>query len=253
MAERKSLSKKTRFEVFKRDSFACQYCGAKAPDVILEVDHIKPVVEGGTNDMINLITSCFDCNRGKGKTKLKDNPILDKQRAQIEELNLRRQQLEMMLEWRNGLMSLDSEIAQAAIDNYNSKFTTISLTEVGEKKISNLVRKHGLQKVLDKTDEVFDKYYNANDEKSSSNIIFTKIGSFLTYDSFPEYKKRIAYLKGIIKNKSNYFNEKKTHIVLESIYKQYGVEAIEILIGKCKVESSFRSSDLEEKLNSLLS
>lgn len=39
MAERKSLSKKTRFEVFKRDSFECQYCGAHPPSTILHVDH----------------------------------------------------------------------------------------------------------------------------------------------------------------------------------------------------------------------
>jgi len=37
-SKRKPLSKKLRFEVFKRDSFACQYCGAKAPDVLLEVE-----------------------------------------------------------------------------------------------------------------------------------------------------------------------------------------------------------------------
>ena len=54
--KRKSISKKNRFEVFKRDSFTCQYCGASAPDVLLEVDHIKPVASGGTNDILNLIT-----------------------------------------------------------------------------------------------------------------------------------------------------------------------------------------------------
>ena len=30
--EREPISKKLRFEVFKRDSFTCQYCGSKAPD-----------------------------------------------------------------------------------------------------------------------------------------------------------------------------------------------------------------------------
>lgn len=30
--ERKQLSKKLRFEVFKRDSFTCQYCGKKSPE-----------------------------------------------------------------------------------------------------------------------------------------------------------------------------------------------------------------------------
>lgn len=60
-----SLSKKKRFEVLKRDGFTCAYCGRTPPTVILEVDHIEPVSKGGSNDQDNLITSCFDCNRGK--------------------------------------------------------------------------------------------------------------------------------------------------------------------------------------------
>jgi len=59
------LSKRKRFEVFKRDRFTCQYCGAKAPDVVLEVDHIHPVAEGGDDNEVNLTTACFGCNRGK--------------------------------------------------------------------------------------------------------------------------------------------------------------------------------------------
>ena len=86
MGERKGIGKKTRFEVFKRDKFTCQYCGRMAPDVILEVDHIKPVAEGGTNKMINLITSCRDCNRGKGKVRLSDDTELKKQQEQLAEL-----------------------------------------------------------------------------------------------------------------------------------------------------------------------
>ena len=65
MAKRKKLGKKIRFEVFKRDSFTCQYCGQSAPQVILEVDHIVPVSKGGDDELTNLITSCRDCNRGK--------------------------------------------------------------------------------------------------------------------------------------------------------------------------------------------
>ena len=37
-----SISKKIRFEVFKRDGFTCQYCGKSPPGVTLEADHIKP-------------------------------------------------------------------------------------------------------------------------------------------------------------------------------------------------------------------
>lgn len=60
-----SVSKKVRFEVFKRDLFTCQYCGKRPPDVVLEVDHVHPRCDGGSDDMDNLTTSCWDCNRGK--------------------------------------------------------------------------------------------------------------------------------------------------------------------------------------------
>ena len=80
MAEtkRKTISKKIRFEVFKRDSFTCQYCGRMAPDVVLEIDHINPIANGGDNEIMNLVTSCYDCNRGKGKRKLSENDEIKK-------------------------------------------------------------------------------------------------------------------------------------------------------------------------------
>jgi hypothetical protein len=66
MTTRSSIGARTRFDVFKRDNFTCVYCGGKTPTVILEVDHVVAVAEGGTNDLSNLVTSCFECNRGKG-------------------------------------------------------------------------------------------------------------------------------------------------------------------------------------------
>lgn len=71
---RKALSKKIRFEVFKRDLFVCQYCGAHPPEAVLHVDHIDPVVGGGTNDIDNLVTACDACNQGKGPRLLSAIP-----------------------------------------------------------------------------------------------------------------------------------------------------------------------------------
>lgn len=62
---RMSIGKSLRFEIFARDGFTCQYCGTRPPDVVLELDHIHPVSKGGDDEPINLITSCYDCNRGK--------------------------------------------------------------------------------------------------------------------------------------------------------------------------------------------
>ena len=73
-AKRKQLSKKLRFEVFKRDGFVCQYCGSVPPNALLQVDHIAPVALGGENHIDNLITSCQPCNIGKGATSLSSIP-----------------------------------------------------------------------------------------------------------------------------------------------------------------------------------
>lgn len=88
---RKPLGKKTRFEIFKRDGFACQYCGATPPKVVLQVDHIVAVAAGGANDMDNLITSCQPCNIGKGANDLSVAPqsLADK----AEEVREREEQL----------------------------------------------------------------------------------------------------------------------------------------------------------------
>ena len=64
------VSKRMRFEVFKRDGFVCQYCGQHPPNALLEVDHINPKSCGGSNDINNLITACIDCNRGKSNVTL---------------------------------------------------------------------------------------------------------------------------------------------------------------------------------------
>lgn len=72
--KRKGISAKTRFEVFKRDQFVCQYCGKHPPLVILHLDHIVPVAEGGQDNFDNFITSCETCNFGKGATPLSCAP-----------------------------------------------------------------------------------------------------------------------------------------------------------------------------------
>lgn len=56
-----------RFAVFMRDGFRCVYCGRTIEDgVKLEVDHVYPKSKGGKDTMENLVTSCWECNHGKG-------------------------------------------------------------------------------------------------------------------------------------------------------------------------------------------
>lgn len=56
----------SRFSIFKRDNFTCQYCGKTVKDGIkLHVDHMIPLIKGGSNNRTNLITSCQKCNSEK--------------------------------------------------------------------------------------------------------------------------------------------------------------------------------------------
>ena len=59
----------TRFNVFLRDKFACQYCGDKKD---LTFDHLLPKSRGGLTDWNNVVTACSSCNVKKGGKLYKD-------------------------------------------------------------------------------------------------------------------------------------------------------------------------------------
>lgn len=63
-----AVTKRTRYEVLKRDNHTCRYCGATAPDAKLTVDHVTPVALGGSDDPSNLVAACRDCNYGKASS-----------------------------------------------------------------------------------------------------------------------------------------------------------------------------------------
>lgn len=67
---KRPLRPSDRFEVLKRDGFACRYCGRKAPEVTLHVDHVVPRAKGGSDDPSNLVAACSACNQGKGVKSL---------------------------------------------------------------------------------------------------------------------------------------------------------------------------------------
>lgn len=53
--------KKLRLRVLRRDGNTCAYCG----DVATEVDHVIPLVRGGSDDAENLVACCRSCNSRK--------------------------------------------------------------------------------------------------------------------------------------------------------------------------------------------
>jgi hypothetical protein len=59
------VSSGRRFDILKRDDFTCRYCGKRAGEAVLHVDHIVPRSHGGTDLPHNLATACSECNAGK--------------------------------------------------------------------------------------------------------------------------------------------------------------------------------------------
>lgn len=67
--ERRDISPRLRFRVFKRDRFRCVACGrspATHLNIVLHADHINPCALSVKTVMENLQTLCQDCNLGKG-------------------------------------------------------------------------------------------------------------------------------------------------------------------------------------------
>ena len=58
----------TRFNLFLRDEFTCQYCNREGD---LTFDHVTPISMGGTSSWKNVVAACHDCNFKKGSKTLK--------------------------------------------------------------------------------------------------------------------------------------------------------------------------------------
>lgn len=73
-----TVNNRLRFEVLRRDDYACHYCHRK--DIPLTVDHVVPQALGGKDEAENLVACCMDCNSGKSSIN-PDEPLV----AQVSE------------------------------------------------------------------------------------------------------------------------------------------------------------------------
>lgn len=145
--KRKGISKKLRFEIFSRDGFKCAYCGNKPPDAILEIDHINPVSKGGLNDEMNLITSCFGCNRGKSDKTINSTP--NQFLINNDELKLKVEQMQL---YQKHLMQIE-ESKKYLIDLVESKFIMFfpdrCITDSFKESIYKFIKKLGVEVVIE--------------------------------------------------------------------------------------------------------
>jgi 5-methylcytosine-specific restriction endonuclease McrA len=55
----------SRVNVYRRDGFSCQYCGAQPGASSLTLDHVLPRARGGRTEWTNIVTACTRCNAAK--------------------------------------------------------------------------------------------------------------------------------------------------------------------------------------------
>lgn len=220
--KREAISKKLRFEVFKRDKFKCQYCGSSAPEVLLQIDHIQPVSKGGKNDILNLITACFECNNGKRDNLLSDQSIITKKKEQLDQLQERREQLEMMMEWHQGLKDLDQDTLNKLKDYWEGLAKGYSFNENGISNLKKLLRKFSFDEILKAMDIAATQYLVWDDKivtSESWELSFSKIGAIISVERQSEDNpdlKDYYYIRGILRNRLNYYDPKKTIDWLEA-------------------------------------
>lgn len=212
--EREPVRKSVRFEVFKRDSFTCQYCGQKSPDVVLEIDHITPVSGGGDNDILNLVTACKSCNAGKSDKPLTRSDAIDKRRAQLEDLEERRQQLEMLHEWHLSLVDLDDQATTLAGDLW---FTSTgragsSLTDEAAAELRKLIKRNGFDVVCNAIREAAEAAArSSNDDGTTYAEWFWKISRIVAAQKLDEKdpgSRKLLYIRGILRNRCAFLNER---------------------------------------------
>lgn len=175
------LSKRTRFEIFKRDGFVCQYCGSRPPDVVLEVDHIDPRANGGSNDHINLVTSCEPCNRGKSDKKL--NSIRPRPDADVAYLQAQQEIVEAKryLDIKKQRDALETPILDALIDTWLNCFD-------------------GQVPIPDKT--VFKQWLLEHSPEEIEMAIIKCAGSEMRGKVYGSLYKIIPYMWGILRNQA---------------------------------------------------
>lgn len=136
-----SLSKRTRFEVLKRDGFRCKYCGASSLSTILHVDHVIPRAEGGTDDPANLVSSCAPCNLGKSDVQLDESRL---PHTSAEDIREHADQVREYLEAVKVLERERASFAQTLVDLFEERSGLVCPEDLAAR-LPRIAEEHGFE------------------------------------------------------------------------------------------------------------
>lgn len=201
-----SISPSLRRLILERDEFTCTECGQQVPKVLLYIDKIlSPETEeafAGQPEEDKYTCLCESCY------KQAHGHLQFKAATRTAE---RRQQLEMMVEWRRENRSLTSDTNAYLIDYINGKIEPYSLTKQGAQNVRKAVRKSNFTTALDAIDETFDHYVTydkgENINKASVDEFLSKIGGYLYINSLPPVEKEMYHILNSCKSRFRWWDQ----------------------------------------------
>lgn len=237
-----AITKSRRFEIFKRDNFTCQYCGRQTPLVVLEVDHIVPRAEGGPDDPNNLISACFDCNRGKGATPLSIQKLKEDRLEEIKKQKEKNQQLEEYEAFLREQRAEEENIARGITDYWHqaNKGET-ALNDSGISSVKRFLKSLTPDEIKEAIDLAVAKVSSANPEgrfKYFCAVCHNKSGAKHGDNSRSDYKTVVKYWSKQ-KGRGVYFKEYELRNLCGQFDKQIIIDAIRQAFRGLEHESSY--------------
>ena len=201
-----NLSPSLRRIILERDEFTCTECGQQVPKVLLYIDKIlSPETEdafAGQPEEDKYTCLCESCY------KQAHGHLQFKAATRTAE---RRQQLEMMVEWRRENRCLASDANAYLIDYINGKIEPYSLTKQGAQNVRKAIRKSNFTTALDAIDETFDHYvtYDKGEDinKASVDEFLSKIGGYLYINSLPPVEKEMYHILNSCKSRFRWWDQ----------------------------------------------
>lgn len=205
-----AISKKTRFKIFERDNFTCQYCGKKPPECVLEADHMVSKKDGGGDEEMNLITSCFACNRGKSAKSVdieKKKKVSFKK--ELEALEEKKVQLEAYYDFLKKKSKAKKDELQVFQKAWEEASKNNSLTDIGLTKIKKLLRTYTAEEIFEAIEITWEKSWD-DDNNGQFRYMCGVLKNKKLAEENPkeaERRKKAYSLRLFISNKLGYIND----------------------------------------------
>jgi hypothetical protein len=172
---------------------------------------------------------------------LDDSTTINKQRAQLEELQERREQIEMMMDWKTELLALQQDTVTQAAEFWASLVPGFSLNERGQQNLKKWLRKYPLANVLEAMQRSVEQYVNGQATSEDVEAAWKYVGricNVMAADEEKPYLKDILYIRGILRNRLSWCDEQIALDKLEDAHIR-GV-ALEQLSRLAKRSTSWR-------------